>query len=108
MKRVWSEYRRITNKKKELGSIKKSFETALRSSIEQDLLHDVAAKDFYLNAMKDIVSTDGVQLQAMVSAAALAVPAIRDANRRNSVLISAVIVLFLAKGVLIGLLRFYR
>lgn len=64
----------------QLEPIEKEFEAALRNAIEQDLLNDGAAKESYLDAMEQIKSLAGVQLQAIVFAATLSVPAIANAE----------------------------
>lgn len=91
----------------QLELIEKEFEAALRNAIEQDLLNDGAAKDSYLDAMEQIKSLAGVQLQAIVFAATLSVPAIANAERVDPFAWVAIGFVLLV-GVVIGLVVHYH
>ena len=91
----------------QLELIEKEFEAALRNAIEQDLLNDGAAKESYLDAMEQIKSLAGVQLQAIVFAATLSVPPIANAERADPFAWVAIGFVLLV-GVLIGLVVHYH
>ena len=86
----------------ELAAIEKEFESALYDALQEDVTHNPAAVEQYLRALDDIKSTDGVQLQALVFAAAMRVEALQTPNRTLRTFISLIIVAVLVLGYWIG------
>jgi hypothetical protein len=65
----------------ELDKIEKQFEAALCDTLSEDAIRNPASREVYLRALDDIKSADGIQLQAIVFAAAMRVKDLQAPDR---------------------------
>jgi len=96
-----------SGRRSELDAIEKEFEVALHDALQEDVTHDPATVEQYRRALHDITSVEGMQLQALVFAAAMRVKALQPPNRALRTFALLVIVVVLLKGFWIGA-RFRR
>ena len=97
--RLWKE-RKLRN---DLDSIEKEFEAALHDALKDDIARDPSAAGRYLRALSDITSTEGVQLQAIVFAAAMKIEPLAKSDRRTVFIAAGITILVLALGAWIGI-----
>lgn len=86
----------------ELDAIEKEFEAALHDALRQDVTRDPSTIELYLSALDGIKSVQGVQLQALVFAAAMRVEALQTPNRAIRIVSIAAIAIVLLVGIWIG------
>jgi cell division protein FtsX len=101
--RLWKD----SGRRSELDAIEKEFEAALYDALQEDLTHDPATVEQYRHALHDITSVEGLQLQALVFAAATRVKALQTPNRALRTFALLIIVVVLLIGFWIGA-RFRR
>lgn len=92
--RLWADRQR----KNELAAIEKEFESVLYDAFLEDMSRDPAATERYRRALDDIKSVEGVQLQAIVFAAAMRLKALSSATRTQKILSGIGIALLLLAG----------
>jgi hypothetical protein len=91
-----------SGRRSELDAIEKEFETALCDALQEDVTHDPATVEPYRRALHDITSVEGIQLQALVFAAAMRVKALQTPNRALRTFALLIIVVVLLIGFWIG------
>jgi hypothetical protein len=90
-------------RRSELDAIEKEFDAALYDALQEDVTHNPAAAEQYLRALDDIKSADGIQLQALVFAAAMRVKALQTPNRALRTFALLIIAVLLLLGYWIGM-----
>ena len=87
----------------DLDAAEKRFQDALHEAIKHDLIVSSTARTRYLGALEEIKSLDGVQLQAIVFAAANDFEELTPSSLLRQCVIVAAILILLSIGVYLGM-----